>query len=75
MGCKDGELYCGDPRCTPNCASCQPQPIHTGVFTFIVFFLIFMFLLFAYMLFLSYGPELVKDIKSYQVQTPAIPTP
>jgi len=59
-GCKDGKLWCEDPRCTPYCRECQNKEGHdeAGVFLFVTLILIFTFIVGG--LLVVYGPRFVS---------------
>ena len=59
-GCKDGELYCKDPRCHPNCPECMIPEHHdfalnsTLIVIFIALAAAFFFTWFIY------GPRMIE---------------
>ncbi len=39
IGCRDGHIWCQDPRCSPHCRGCE-TPRHTTLFTIALFIII-----------------------------------
>lgn len=59
-GCKNGETWCDDPRCTPYCRGC---PVHSQIRTggWIVMIIIVILIIFAIIImFALFGPRLVR---------------
>ena len=58
-GCKDGKLWCDDPRCTPNCQGCQTKENH-DIFTNLFFLTIIIILIvLVIVIFALYGPDFI----------------
>lgn len=58
-GCKDGQLWCDDPRCEPFCRACEPPENYNSVINVMMLTFIVIVLLLIFVLMYMYGPRFV----------------
>lgn len=56
-GCKDGQPWCGDPRCSPHCNSCLMPQHHDAVLGWVVVALILCLLTITFIVWYIYGSK------------------
>lgn len=59
-GCKDGQIWCQDPQCTPNCSGCQVQLEYDAFVTSVTLSIFFLLLLIAFLIFVFFGPKFIN---------------
>lgn len=62
IGCKDGKLYCGDPRCHPYCPECTAPPnaeLYGGIIIGIILF-VFLIIGIALLLYGTNGQQIIR---------------
>lgn len=58
-GCKNGEKWCDDPKCTPYCTSCQPPISNDSVVNVLFATILIILLLGVFLSMFLYGPRFV----------------
>lgn len=67
-GCKDGVLWCQDPRCQPYCPECSiPKDHDFAVWTMFLIIVLILIALIAIMLF-AYGPKIFYHSKQKEIE-------
>jgi hypothetical protein len=59
-GCKNGQIWCQDPRCAPYCSDCQVPIQYDNFVTSVTFSIIFLILLLAFIIFVFFGPKIIN---------------
>lgn len=60
IGCKNGKLWCHDPRCSPYCRECAIPPDHDFNGTVVVIIIILCLSCILIIIWFAYGPKIVK---------------
>ena len=58
-GCKDGQIWCDDPRCSPYCIGCQPPGYNSEIINALFAGLLILLLLGVFLSLFLYGPRFV----------------
>ena len=58
-GCKNGQTWCQDPRCSPFCRNCAMQQDHDFNGTIVVIVIIICLLAILFIMWYAYGPQLL----------------
>lgn len=56
-GCKDGQPFCGDPRCSPHCNGCLMPENHDAILGWVVVILIICLLAITFIVWYIYGSK------------------
>ena len=59
-GCKDGNLWCSDPRCTPYCPECEMPKNHETIVAFLVIVVVIILTIIIFIMIYSYGPYMLN---------------
>lgn len=65
-GCRNGNLWCGDPRCHPNCEDC-PKNDNTFITFVIVIFVIFGLFLLGFLIYAIWKADRSDEITHHYV--------
>ena len=60
IGCRDGKLWCQDPRCSPYCSECGIPPDHDFNANMIMIIILFCLITILFIVWFVYGPQLVE---------------
>lgn len=58
VGCKDGEVWCQDPRCQPYCPRCQMLPDHDYNANITIAIVLMCLIAILFVVWFAYGPSL-----------------
>ena len=57
IGCKNGQQWCNDPRCSPNCVNCSIPAENSYFVNALVFIIIIVLLALLFVVWFVYGPS------------------
>lgn len=60
IGCKDGKIWCQDPRCAPYCKGCSIPKNHDLNGTIVVVIILMCLFAMLIIIWAFYGPKIVK---------------
>lgn len=72
-GCKNGQPWCQDPRCQPNCASCPFPPGHDFGVNMIVVIILVCLLTILFIVWFVYGPSLFVSHSNHEAAHVVMP--
>ena len=65
-GCKDGQVWCQDPKCSPNCTSCNITPNHDFNVNMTVIIILVCLIALLLIVWFIYGPQFFQPHDDYK---------
>lgn len=74
-GCKDGKVWCGDPRCSPYCPGngCQIPKDHDYNIGVVVIIILFCLAMILFIIWIAHGPLFIEYHNDHKRAGVAIP--
>lgn len=72
-GCKNGQPWCQDPRCQPNCATCSIQDTHDFNANMIMIVILICLMAILFIVWFTYGPQLFEPHSDHERANVIVP--
>lgn len=73
-GCKDGQVWCQDPKCAPNCADCAINETHDFAVNMTVIIILICLVAILFIVWFVYGPSFFVPHNNYEHANVVVPT-
>ena len=74
VGCRNGQIWCQDPRCAPYCSGCAIPNDHDFNLNMVVIIILFCLLAILFIVWFVYGPQLFEQHSDHERANVIVPS-